>query len=917
MKSVFKRALVLNIGVLLCTFVFGQHGMVKVDSNVELPDFQCDRVINFLNPGDEPLAIDSSGNTYFYNPSNEPTYWKVSGSDTSEIIVPPFDLNDALNHLDDIEFNDPTLEFVHYNNEIIRILVTPNNDDVYILRVVRMVLYGEQDPEPVFLYVPHLYELKNSEVSLYSYNEFSSDFLEAIWVNYDDAYATENFIWFKQLRNGVGVLRFNKQTSQMDLFHSGNSIITPFPYGDYPDLRGNNKDEMIFTARGEVILFDDDNPVGEYLFKGDSVQTSFYKQENYLFVGTDSLYIRENGNESTLKYDPDPRFGKPYHVQKAANSPFFIVYVNGFVIVEEGQLIQVVTEDFHPYELIYNTSYIELKEDPIGDVTDINFRNYDISLLFEYDGQSVQLLNEAVGSLKIQHFIKDEEVSHVLYQDGNSMIWNSSDGNGTTFQVPTEQFGNRFHDVIPAIDDEYLWMAEGYCWEDEFDNVYRMPLDQPFLTGTLYYDSNNDGEQQVGEPGISELKLNIPEYNVVVLPNAEGYFSVPISADDIITLEFQNPSEVASQSVDLPLTISNYDTAYNIGVDVLNSADYINWSYNIQRSRCNETRTGRIVLDGNKFESYDNVFVELVASPELTLTSIEGASQLPNELSFESVGLNWPDNQIYNFEIEWPDETFTGESFEIEMLVGHVSGGDTLLESKLYETILNCSYDPNEKEVSPAGRQVEHYTLFEDELLYTIHFQNTGNDTAYVIALIDTLSPSLDWNTLKFKQATHSYTSYLDSNVLHIAFDDIFLPDSTTDLEGSMGYVSFEIATSPELEDFTVINNEASILFDYNPAILTNQVFNTMVTNYPTVASVDLDGINFDKYGHLSPNPTVGLLHVAETISVKSIEVYNSLGVFMGDFSDNTIDMSDYEQGAYLVVIETDTEVYREKVIKQ
>ncbi len=55
------------------------------------------------------------------------------------------------------------------------------------------------------------------------------------------------------------------------------------------------------------------------------------------------------------------------------------------------------------------------------------------------------------------------------------------------------------------------------------------------------------------------------------------------------------------------------------------------------------------------------------------------------------------------------------------------------------------SHDPNEKTVEPVNNIAE-----EDSVLtYTINFQNTGNDTAWFITVVDTLSSSLDPTTVR------------------------------------------------------------------------------------------------------------------------------------------------------------------------
>ncbi|MCI4667866.1 MAG: T9SS type A sorting domain-containing protein, partial [Bacteroidia bacterium] len=71
--------------------------------------------------------------------------------------------------------------------------------------------------------------------------------------------------------------------------------------------------------------------------------------------------------------------------------------------------------------------------------------------------------------------------------------------------------------------------------------------------------------------------------------------------------------------------------------------------------------------------------------------------------------------------------------------------------------------------------------------------------------------------------------------VVRFRFDPIFLPDSTTDLEGSNGFVKFGIQMMPGLPLGSTIENKAAIYFDFNAPIITNTVVHTLAE--PTVCS--------------------------------------------------------------------------------
>ena len=143
------------------------------------------------------------------------------------------------------------------------------------------------------------------------------------------------------------------------------------------------------------------------------------------------------------------------------------------------------------------------------------------------------------------------------------------------------------------------------------------------------------------------------------------------------------------------------------------------------------------------------------------------------------------------------------------------------------------SYDPNDKAAKPTGVSAEHFIDKNIPLDYTIRFQNTGTDTAFTVSILDTISPYLDINSIQLSATSHLCNMIRrDTNVIQFLFNNIKLVDSTTNTIASNGFVQFHIQQKNNNALGTVINNNASIYFDYNPAIVTNTVFHTIGENY-------------------------------------------------------------------------------------
>ncbi|MDJ1499470.1 DUF7619 domain-containing protein [Xanthocytophaga agilis] len=149
------------------------------------------------------------------------------------------------------------------------------------------------------------------------------------------------------------------------------------------------------------------------------------------------------------------------------------------------------------------------------------------------------------------------------------------------------------------------------------------------------------------------------------------------------------------------------------------------------------------------------------------------------------------------------------------------------------------SFDPNDKQVSPAGTPGYHYTPTNTELKYTIRFQNTGTDYAYNVTIIDTLSEYLDIATLQIGAVSHAYKLDITGKgrpILTWIFPTINLPDSTRDQAGSNGFIQFTIKPKTNLAEKTHIENYADIFFDYNDPVRTNTTANVLYDVPPVIA---------------------------------------------------------------------------------
>ena len=190
------------------------------------------------------------------------------------------------------------------------------------------------------------------------------------------------------------------------------------------------------------------------------------------------------------------------------------------------------------------------------------------------------------------------------------------------------------------------------------------------------------------------------------------------------------------------------------------------------------------------------------------------------------------------------------------------------------------SFDPNDIQVFPKGYgpegQVEPGTTLE----YLIRFQNTGTDTAFTVEILNPFPPELNLSTLQPLGSSHDYElRIMEDNLLSFQFDNILLPDSTTNLEASQGYIRYRAEHREGLPLGTTIENDAAIYFDFNEPIFTNTTLTTIDENFILVnmEEIYVPGLSLNAY----PNPFTDFLNISfDGLSGNTVQImiYNTEG---------------------------------------
>ena len=229
----------------------------------------------------------------------------------------------------------------------------------------------------------------------------------------------------------------------------------------------------------------------------------------------------------------------------------------------------------------------------------------------------------------------------------------------------------------------------------------------------------------------------------------------------------------------------------------------------------------------------------------------------------------------------------------------------------IYCGVVTGSYDPNDKTGYPLGVTDENFIHPNRQLQYVVRFQNTGTDTAFTVVIRDTLDTDLNIFTVNSGASSHEYTFQMKGQrILEWTFNNILLPDSTTNEPESNGFVTFTVDQVPNLPEGTLITNQADIYFDLNEPIITNETEHR-ISYFTESNPLELtEVIAGDNHFTIYPNPNNGLLFIEMDDYSSSVDYtifdFNGRPVLSGKLNQqkNAVYMQDLNPGAYVIQID-------------
>ncbi|HYC83604.1 MAG TPA: cohesin domain-containing protein, partial [Chryseosolibacter sp.] len=360
------------------------------------------------------------------------------------------------------------------------------------------------------------------------------------------------------------------------------------------------------------------------------------------------------------------------------------------------------------------------------------------------------------------------------------------------------------------------------------------------VSGTVFLDNNGNGTQDAGEPGIPNILMEVRPGNLFYPTDANGHYTLYTGIGNY-SIEPVHPTYALS------MTPGTIDVSFG---DYLMNSQNNNFAVVPYPSLTNdqiEIISDRAPRPGFEYEysvSYRNGgtlsssgVVSVTVDPRLLIEStVPPASNTNgNILEWSYINLAPGTSAHITINARVPAPTIAGSLLGEHIITTAaiapaVADNDESNNVASLDEVVVGSVDPNDKLVTPQGYGPNGYIDEDtDRLTYTIRFQNVGTAPAENIFLQDQFDLNLDVSTFSVVESSHpNFNFYIENRILHVSYLNINLEDSVSNEPASHGFFTFSIGLNHGLARGTVIQNSASIVFDYNLPLATNTVTNTL-----------------------------------------------------------------------------------------
>lgn len=445
--------------------------------------------------------------------------------------------------------------------------------------------------------------------------------------------------------------------------------------------------------------------------------------------------------------------------------------------------------------------------------------------------------------------------------------------------------------MITATANGKVYMGQGsYTPQVTFDYLTANDwwecsiADANTISGKLFIDFNNNFTQDAVDPSMGNRLVSETTSGRFTFSRADGSYDlyVPGSGNFIITTDSFGyyspvPSSHAISFAGINETDSLNDFAFQASTTINDLCVSISPLGNFRAGMdgsyvINYENSGTTILTPiiTFFNDTNVVYVTSSVTPTVIATDSVVWDQLPALSPFQSGSLTVTVNVNQTVPI--------GTELDVSVRVDPITDDNNPLCNIAYwKQETTGSYDPNDILVNRKNIFVAELAS-QPYLDYTINFQNTGNDTAFNVDIINPFPPTLDLTSVEFVTSSHPVVlRYIaDYHSLGFKFNNILLPDSNINEALSHGFIHYRAIPLTSLNIGDVIENSAAIYFDFNAPVLTNTVTTIVIDplGVPLVNGSQQDVIMY-------PNPTNGDFKIkikSNATEESLVEVYDLIG---------------------------------------
>jgi uncharacterized repeat protein (TIGR01451 family) len=513
----------------------------------------------------------------------------------------------------------------------------------------------------------------------------------------------------------------------------------------------------------------------------------------------------------------------------------------------------------------------------------------------ENNEQIVLLSDGESWSLPNNNLLDVVQIGNTIYGLGDQFILASSDF-GQTWQptdlaVPFEGARNMTsHGTQLLVYGGFN--TTGTIWRTEAPQI---------VSGIVYYDANNNGSRDIGEPGVPNVMIHSQNSGTYAMSGVTGSFNMSFNGiEDQLTVEVNNPQYSA-----LPqnFTVSNFDEIL-IGIQINGSIADLEVDAILNspfRPGFSTTVTAIIRNQGNVSQGGECTF-KIPEQATFTNTSVTPSSETDSTVTWTIGNLNAFETRYINMQLLTDVTAALGDTAVFELNFNAANSDNNLENNSVTNaSIIVGAYDPNDKTCYRGELVTPTQLSANNEFEYLIRFQNTGTFYAENVVIQDTISSYFDLATMRIIASSDTMNvTFGENNLVNFNFPLIFLPDSTTNEPESHGFVKYAIRTKPDLQLGTVLRNTAYIYFDFNQPIITN----TTETLYDLPSSIEL---NDEKNVFVYPNPTnatIKLIGYSDQKITVSLSDLSGKIVSVKNCVNGELDLSKLNPGIYLGVIQ-------------